>query len=109
MALNPYKRKSMLVSRSRNHHTLYFTIDSTPIENVASLKYLGIAITHDLNWSWHVTNIILSSNKTLGFLKRNHCSAPQHINYSHIQHWLGPNSNMHHSFEILVRSISATP
>ena len=49
----------------------------TELENVDSIKYLGVTITNDLKWNTHITNICTKANRTLGFLRRNLFSCPQ--------------------------------
>ena len=36
-----------------------------------SAKYLVVTISKDLSWNSHIENIIVSANRTLGFVKRN--------------------------------------
>ena len=40
------------------------------INRVSSTKYLGITISHNLNWNKHCDNICNKANSTLGLLKR---------------------------------------
>ena len=79
MVLNPSKCKAMSVTRSRSPLLYPYKIVSTPIESVSTYKYLGVTISKDLNWFPHVSNIISSSNKTLGFLRRHLRSSPPHV------------------------------
>ena len=48
-----------------------YTLEDTVLENVDSIKYLGITVTHDLKWNTHISNICTKANGTLGFLRRN--------------------------------------
>ena len=34
-----------------------YTLEGTVLENVDSIKYLGVTITNDLKWNTHITNI----------------------------------------------------
>ena len=34
-----------------------YTLEGTVLENVESIKYLGVTITNDLRWNTHVSNI----------------------------------------------------
>ena len=47
----------------------YLTND-TVIAKSASIKYLGVTITHNLNWNQHCDNICSKANSTLGLLRR---------------------------------------
>ena len=40
-------------------------------------KYLGITITTDLSWNWHITKVAQKANNTLGFLRRNLKTSPK--------------------------------
>ena len=55
------------------------TLEGTVLENVESIKYLGVTITNDLRWNVHVSNICTKANRTLGFLRRNLYSCPQEV------------------------------
>ena len=56
--------------RIKKIHASY-TLKGTNLENVESIKYLGITITSDLRWNTHVSNVCTKANRTLGFLRRN--------------------------------------
>ena len=56
-----------------------YTLEGTVLENVDSIKYLGVTITNDLKWNTHITNICTKANKTHGFLRRNLFSCPQDV------------------------------
>ena len=51
----------------------------TVLENVESIKYLGVTITSDLKWNSHIINVCSNANRTLGFLRRNLFSCPQDV------------------------------
>ena len=55
------------------------TLEGTDLENVESIKYLGVTITSDLRWNTHVSNVCAKANRTLGFLRRNLYSCPQEV------------------------------
>ena len=44
------------------------------LENVESIKYLGVTITKDLKWNTHINNVC-----TKAFLRRNLFSCPQDV------------------------------
>ena len=57
-----------------------YTIEGTVLENVESIKYLGVTITNDLKWNTHIINICTKANvRTLGFLRRNVYSCPKDV------------------------------
>ena len=56
-----------------------YTLEGTVLENVESIKYLGVTITSDLKWNSHVRNVCSKANRTLGFLRRNLFSCPQDV------------------------------
>ena len=56
-----------------------YTFEGTVLENVESTKYLGVTITHDLNWNTHIINICTKAKRTLGFLRRILYSCPQDV------------------------------
>ena len=47
----------------------YLTNDIV-IAKLACIKYLGVTITHNLNWNQHCDNICSKANSTLGLLRR---------------------------------------
>ena len=55
------------------------TLEGTDLENVESIKYLGVTITSDLRWNTHVSNVCTKANRTLGFLGRNLYSCPREV------------------------------
>ena len=56
-----------------------YTLEGTVLENVDSIKYLGVTITNDFKWNTHITNICTKANRTLGFLRRNLFSCPKDV------------------------------
>ena len=54
-----------------------YTLEGTVLENVETIKYLGVTITNDLRWNTHVSNICTKANRTLGFLRRNLYACPR--------------------------------
>ena len=80
MRFQPVKCNMMQLTRKRikKIHASY-TLEGTNLENVESIKYLGVTITSDLRWNTHVSNVCTKANRTLGFLRRNLYSCPQEI------------------------------
>ena len=56
-----------------------YTLEGTVLENVDSIKYLGVTITHDLRWNTHISNMYTKAHRTLGFLRRNLYRCPQDV------------------------------
>ncbi|XP_077528243.1 uncharacterized protein LOC144139872 [Haemaphysalis longicornis] len=67
----PNKTKAMTFTRSTNIHLNSYSINNTVIENVSTLKYLGVYLSSNLTWNEHIDAIISKGSKTLGFIKRN--------------------------------------
>jgi protein tyrosine phosphatase (PTP) superfamily phosphohydrolase (DUF442 family) len=62
---------SLSVTRSKTpFHTSYILKGHT-LESITTAKYLGIALSKDMNWDTHINNIISKANKIIGFLRRN--------------------------------------
>ena len=91
MRFQPVKCNMMQLTRKRikKIHASY-TLGGTDLENVESIKYLGVTITSDLRWNTHVSNVCTKANKTLGFLRRNLHSCPHWCTQSWIMAvWFG--------------------
>ena len=80
MRFQPVKCNMMQLTRKRikKIHASY-TLEGTDLENVESIKYIGVTITSDLRWKTHVSNVCTKANRTLGFLRRNLYSCPQEV------------------------------
>ena len=62
-----------------DHFQASYTLEGTVLENVESIKYLGVTITSDMKWNTHIRNVCSKANRTLGFLRRNLFSCPQDV------------------------------
>ena len=49
------------------------------LENVDSIKYLGVTIINDLKWNPLITDICTKAYRTLGFFRRNLFYYPQDV------------------------------
>ena len=80
MRFQPVKCNMMQITKKRvkKIHASY-TLEGTVLENVESIKYLGVTMTNDLQWNTHISNICTKANQTLGFLRRNLYSCPQEV------------------------------
>ena len=54
-----------LTNKRINKIEASYTLEGTVLENVDSIKYLGLTITNDLKWNTHITNICTKANKNL--------------------------------------------
>ena len=79
-ALNLLINESKLRKSSPTlNDTLMFKLEGTVLENVESIKYLGVTITKDLKWNTHISNACTKANRTLGCLRQNLFSCPQDV------------------------------
>ena len=80
MRFQPVKCNMMELTRKTDQEDPCFMyLEGTNLENVESIKYLGVTITSDLRWNTHVSNVCTKANRTLGFLRRNLYSCPQEV------------------------------
>ena len=79
MRFQPVKCNMMQLTNKHNKIQASYTLEGTVLENVDSIKYLGITITSDLKWNSHIRNVCSKANRTLGFLRRNLFSCPQDV------------------------------
>ena len=77
MRFQPVKCNMMQLTKKHNKIQASYTLEGTVLENVESIKYLGVTITSDLKWNSHSRNVCSKANRTLGFLRRNLFSCPQ--------------------------------
>jgi len=47
------------------------------LEGTKDSKYLGVAISNDLSWENHISNITSKANRTIGFLRHNMHACPK--------------------------------
>ena len=80
ITFQPVKCIMMQLTRKRikKIHASY-TLEGTDLDNVESIKYLGVTITSVLRLNTHVSNVYTKVNKTLRFLRRNLCSCPKEV------------------------------
>ena len=79
MRFQPVKCNMMQLTNKHNKIQASYTLEGTVLENVDSIKYLGVTITSDLKWNSHIRNVCSKANRTLGFLRRNLFSCPQDV------------------------------
>ena len=68
MRFQPVKCNMMQLTKKHNKIDASYTLEGTVLENVESIKYLGVAITSELKWNSQMRNVCSSANRTLGFL-----------------------------------------
>ena len=64
-----------LTNKRMNETEASYTLEGTVLENVDSIKNLGVT----MKWNIHITNICTKANRTLGFLRRNLFPCPQDV------------------------------
>ena len=80
MRFQPVKCNMMQLTNKRSSKIqANYTLEGTLLENVESIKYLGVTITNDLKWNTHISNVCTKANRTLGFLRRNLYSCPPDV------------------------------
>ena len=79
MKCNVAKCHSMRVSRNLPDKPILFnyTLQNQILEQVQSVKYLGITIADNLDWGQHISEVTAKATKTLGFLRPNMAFAPR--------------------------------
>ena len=65
--------------KAKQNPGFVYNIEGTVLENVESIKYLGVTITSDLKWNSHIRNVCSKANRTIGFLRLNLFSCPQDV------------------------------
>ena len=79
MRFQPAKCSIMRLSRKRNNIDFKYTSKGTELEQLDSIKYLGVNITSNLHWGKHVDEICNKAYKILGLLRRNLSSCPREV------------------------------
>ena len=80
MRFQPVKCNMMQLTNKRSSKIqANYTLEGNVLENVESIKHLGVTITNDLKWNTHNSNVCTKANRTLGFLRRNLYSCPQDV------------------------------
>jgi hypothetical protein len=70
LKFNAAKCKVLTVSRSKAPTNFYYNLNGYVLQRVNNIKDLGVTVSHDLNWSTHIDNIVSTANKVSGLIKR---------------------------------------
>ena len=102
MRFQPVKCNMMQLTNKRSSKIqANYTLEGTLLENVESIKYLGVTITNDLKWNTHISNVCTKANRTLGFSRRNLYSCPPDVKEAAYKDWCGRSWNMEAQFGTL--------
>jgi hypothetical protein len=71
MAFHPDTCNVLTISRNKAPVKFKYYLHGHVLESVDKAKYLGVAISEDLKWESHISNICGKANTTLDFLRRN--------------------------------------
>ena len=71
MEFNPGKCQVIHITCSKSPVKSRYFMHNQELESVDAAKYLGVTSSKDLSWNTHINNITRTTNKTLGFVKRN--------------------------------------
>ena len=67
---NASKTQSCSLSQKKSTNTHPIFMNGTSLQNKGSFDLVGVAFEHDLSWHGHITSIVTSGAKKLGFLFR---------------------------------------
>ena len=88
MRFQPVKCNMMQLTRKRiNKIHASYTLEGTDLENVESIKYLGVTITSDLRWNTHVSNVCTKANRILGSWGETYILVPRRQKRQLIKDW----------------------
>ena len=79
MIFNTSKCFLLRLSHARSPKQFKYTLGNSTLQETTSHSYLGVEITHSLNWGNHVNIITAKANRALGFIRRNLYSCPQDL------------------------------
>ena len=73
--LNAAKCKSFKITLKRNFIDSSYSINGTTLENVSTIRDLGVILDQNLNFSDHVSSVVAKANRALGLIFRTFQSA----------------------------------
>ena len=77
-----FNAKKCYIMSINNRSTHFYSLNNHILKQVEENPYLGLTLTENLKWSSHITKITKKANSTIGFLRRNLKSCPQHCRKS---------------------------
>ena len=82
LELNASKCKSFKITLKRNFIDSTYSINGTTLENVTSIKDLGVILDQKLTFEDHINATVSKANRALGLLIRTFQSASRHCNFN---------------------------
>ena len=82
MSFNPRKTEFLRITNKHNYIPSSYYLQNIQIPLVYHVKYLGVIIDKNLNWSEHVSMISAKANSARGFLQHNLIKCPLPVKIS---------------------------
>ena len=79
MRFQPSKCNMIRFSKKRRNISFDYTLEGSKLEFLDKIKYLGVYITNELNWKYHINAMCNKASRTLGLLKRNLKMCPKSV------------------------------
>lgn len=68
-----------ITKRTKNVLAFNYQLNGKLLSKTSHFKYLGVTISHDLNWKLHINNLCSSAEKKLWFLRRKLKGTPSNL------------------------------
>lgn len=79
MTLNADKSVSLRITNKINALQYAYKLESSPLQQVASVKYLGVTLTNNLSWNSHIDNICSLAFRKLCYIRHKLRNAPANV------------------------------
>ena len=79
MHFNTAKCNIMRVSQTIDPKLFNYSLTGQVLEEVIDVKYLGVTLSNDLEWSKHISTMTNKANSKLSFLRRNLKGCPEKL------------------------------